>query len=139
MAFKPKRKKAESSEQKAFVTQAYFFYPDVLLFHVANGGSRHAMEAVNLKNEGVLAGIPDIVIEEARGGAFGLRLEFKRPDLKPKTARAVIGGRSKEQVRIHDHLQRKGYKVETVYSCEEAMAHLDAYMAKPQTIGIAGL
>lgn len=138
---KPKRKlkKAESAEQKAFVTQTYFFYPDLLIFAVANGGSRHALEAVNLKNEGVLPGIPDIVIEEARGGSFGLRLEFKRPDLKPKTARAIAGGRSKDQVKIHDHLTRKGYLVFTVYSCAEAMDRLNAYMKLSPTIGFAAL
>lgn len=136
MIKKPRRKKAESSEQKSFVTQVYFFYPDVLIFHVANGGSRHAREAAGLKQEGVLPGVPDIVIEEARGGAFGLRLEFKAPNLRPKTSRAVKGGRSDAQIRIHDQLTRKGYLVFTVYSCAEAMEKLDAYMRRPATIGI---
>jgi hypothetical protein len=38
-------------------------YPHLakLLFAVPNGGSRHKLEAANMKKEGVLAGVPDIL------------------------------------------------------------------------------
>lgn len=129
---KPKRKKAESVEQRQFVTQVYFFYPDLLCFHPANGGYRGVREAIGLKAEGVLAGIPDIYIDEARGGWFGLRLEFK----KPGEQRAINGGLSDDQIKIRERLARKGYLIHTVYSCEEAMQRLHAYMTHPLTLGV---
>jgi len=50
----------------------------VLWFHPANGGSRHVLEAVKLKRHGVKAGVPDIIVMEARKGYHGLQIELKR-------------------------------------------------------------
>lgn len=49
-----------------------------LMHHIANGGSRHPLEAKNLKAEGVKAGIPDIFLPCARGGLHGMFIEMKR-------------------------------------------------------------
>jgi hypothetical protein len=48
-----------------------------LLFHIPNGGSRNTIEAVNLKRQGVKAGVPDIFLPIARKGFHGLFIELK--------------------------------------------------------------
>lgn len=135
---RPTGAKKEHTEQAAFVTRMSFEFKDVLGFGVPNGAKRSAWESAQHAAEGLTSGIPDFYIEEARGGWFGLRLEFKKPSLKPKTDRAIAGGRSKTQISIHERLTAAGYLVFTVYSCEEAMTRVYAYMAKPRTIGLCG-
>lgn len=40
----------------------YLKYNKILVFAVPNGGSRNALEGANLKKEGVLAGVSDLII-----------------------------------------------------------------------------
>lgn len=48
-------------------------------FAVPNGGSRHVLEARNLKRQGVKTGVPDLVIlSPAKGAPRGVALELKR-------------------------------------------------------------
>lgn len=71
----------ESDEQKALFVWAALAsgkYPELeLMFHVPNGGSRHPVEAANLKAQGVKAGVPDICIPVPRGAFHGLFIEMK--------------------------------------------------------------
>lgn len=54
-------------------------YPELkLLHHIPNGGSRDVREAVNLKRQGVKAGVPDLCLPVPRGGYHGLYIELKR-------------------------------------------------------------
>ncbi|HNW87934.1 MAG TPA: VRR-NUC domain-containing protein [Candidatus Limiplasma sp.] len=54
-------------------------YPKLrLLYHIPNGGSRHRLEAVHLKQQGVRAGVPDICLPVACGGCHSLYIEMKR-------------------------------------------------------------
>ncbi|WP_244264824.1 VRR-NUC domain-containing protein [Vreelandella boliviensis] len=46
-------------------------------FHVPNGGHRNKKTASALKRQGVKAGVSDLPVRQARGGWFGLYLEFK--------------------------------------------------------------
>lgn len=54
-----------------------------LLYHVPNGGKRDIGTARKLKQEGVKAGVPDIVLPVARGGYHGLYIELKVGKNKP--------------------------------------------------------
>ena len=36
-----------------------------LLYHIPNGGSRHRLEAIHLKQQGVRAGVPDLCLPVA--------------------------------------------------------------------------
>lgn len=58
------RSKDEEILQTACVTWFDYQYPQFrqLLFAVPNGGSRHKLEAINLKKQGVRAGISDIIL-----------------------------------------------------------------------------
>jgi len=69
--------KSESELQKACVkwfddnispTQAF-------LFSVPNGGSRHKLEAINLKKEGLKAGVADLILLLAGGTIIFIELK----------------------------------------------------------------
>ena len=73
-----------------------------LLYHIPNGGSRHRLEAVHLKQQGVRAGVPDLCLPVARDGCHGLYVEMKR----------TKGGRvSPEQMGWMEALKAEGHMV----------------------------
>lgn len=83
-----------------------------VIFHVPNGGSRNAMEATNLKTQGVLAGVPDLVLVLPRNRVIWVEMK------------AADGRRSKSQVDLHDHFAKLGQCVITAFSAEEALGAL---------------
>lgn len=70
----------EKAIQRNLVRWFSYQYPkyDRVFFHVPNGGSRHPVEAANLKGQGVKPGVFDLVLLVARKGYHGLVLELKR-------------------------------------------------------------
>ena len=78
----------ERAEQIALFTWAAWQsskYPELkLMFAIPNGGSRHPIEAVNLKTSGVKAGGPDIFLPVARGEYKCLWVEMKSEKGKKK-------------------------------------------------------
>ena len=96
-------------------------YPELqLMFHVANGGSRHPYEAHNLKEQGVKPGVPDICLPVARGGYHGLYIELKR----------LKGGRVEEcQQWYLANLSRQGYKAVVCKGWEAARDVIEEYLA----------
>ena len=90
-----------------------------LMHHCPNGGSRNAIEAHNLRLQGVKPGIPDIFLPVARGGFHGLYIEMKRR----------TGGRvSVEQKKMLLALQGQGYKAEACRGWEEAKDTICEYL-----------
>lgn len=83
-----------------------------LVFSVPNGGQRNAAEGANLKTQGALAGIPDLIIWLP--GARSILLEMKAKD----------GRLSSAQKEIHHHAGQLGFPVITAYSAEDALAQL---------------
>lgn len=83
-----------------------------VVFHVPNGGSRNAMEASNLKTQGVLAGVPDLVIVMPFGEIIWV--EMKADD----------GRVSLSQTGLHNHFCLLGHEVIIAYSAEEALQQL---------------
>lgn len=64
---KPVRAKSidrEGLEQAALIKEISLRYPAAskLIYHVPNGGHRHKLVAVKLKEQGVKAGVPDLVL-----------------------------------------------------------------------------
>lgn len=111
--------RSEKTEQVTFVSRVRHFYPGTLVFAIPNGGNRNAKEAAGLKREGVLAGVPDLMIAEPRGGFCGLFIEMKR-----KT-----GGRvSAEQKELISKLRARGYRAEVARGVDEAWALFEEYM-----------
>lgn len=85
----------ESDEQIAFVKWFRSEYPGVLIWATPNGGSRQKREALKLRAEGVVSGVPDLFIPEWR-----LFVEMKRQK---------GGVVSPEQKAIMAELVRVGY------------------------------
>ena len=91
----------------------------VLYYAVPNGGLRHKAVAVNLVKEGVMSGVPDLVIPEPRGKYHGLYIEMKR----------VRGSRvSEDQVRWGEALKERGYAFHIAYGADEAIDLICTYL-----------
>lgn len=77
-----------------------------MFFHVPNGGSRNAIEGMQLKASGVIAGIPDCLwLVNGTVVAF----EFK-------TTTGVV---SPQQVEVHEAWAAAGYEVYIIRTFEE--------------------
>lgn len=59
---RPRDRNAEAQIQASIVQWIRLVAPELLIFHVPNGGYRTRAEAARLKWIGVLAGIPDLVL-----------------------------------------------------------------------------
>ena len=117
----------EHTEQAKLVARVRLYYPDALLAAVPNGArlSGGARAGAQLKDEGMLPGYPDLLVDEARGGYFGLRIEMKRQK----------GGRlSKAQRETLDALLERGYLALCCAGVEEAWRAFEDYIHMPPTL-----
>jgi hypothetical protein len=126
--FKPKAARAkpgdrEGQEQAALMAEIKLRHPEVfaLIYHVPNGGHRHMLVAVKLKQQGVKAGVPDLVLPMARGGFFGLYIEFKATSPND----ADVSASQTEWLRA---LNAQGYLAIVCRGHAEAMEQLRAYL-----------
>ena len=94
------------------------FHPDLLLAAIPNGGHRRAMEAVKLKAEGVVAGMPDLCLLEPKNGVHGLFIEMKTED----------GKVSEQQKKIHAQLAERGYCVKVCRSFQDGQQAIIDYL-----------
>lgn len=119
----------EGLEQAALIKELELRFPDVaaLIYHVPNGGHRHKLVAIKLKGQGVKAGVPDLVLPMARGGYFGLYLEFKAT--APNDA-AVSASQHAWIRRLND----QGYLAIVCRGHFDAMEQIRAYLRLPQTV-----
>lgn len=108
---------ASEAEMQAEIFQ-YFWndYPQTrrLLFHCPNGGSRNKIEAVRLRAQGVVKGVPDL-IGLGKNGMFAVELKL------PQQMRTKDGGCSEDQVKVHELWNDKGYAVYLSYSFDHAV------------------
>ncbi|WP_278438349.1 VRR-NUC domain-containing protein [Pseudomonas oryzihabitans] len=119
----------EGNEQTALFTWIDRQYPreSKLIYHVPNGGHRHKATAGKLKGQGVRAGMPDINVDIARGGYFGMRIEFKAT---PPHDAAV----SPSQLSALHRLTDQGYLAIVCRGVDDARVHLAAYLGLPATV-----
>lgn len=119
---KPRKKPGhpESELQRACVRWFRMQHPGVLLFHIPNGGKRGAREAAMFKAEGVVAGIPDLFLAEARHGFHGLFIEMKAGRNRP----------TPEQADAMQMLNASGYLCVVCRSFEEFKELTDNYMKR---------
>ncbi|MGP9679952.1 VRR-NUC domain-containing protein [Halomonas sp. AOP27-A1-41] len=89
-------------------------------YHVPNGGVRSYKTAAAMKRQGAKAGVSDLVIMDARGGWFGLYLEFKASP--PHTA-ALADSQHDWLALAHD----RGYCAVLAVGLEEAKRVLREY------------
>jgi hypothetical protein len=118
----------EGMEQKALLLELALHYPLAakLIYHVPNGGHRHKLVAIELKKQGVKAGIPDLVLPMARGGYFGLYLEFKAapPHDSPVSP--------SQDAYLHALIEQ-GYLAIVCRGHRDAIEAIRAYLLQPQT------
>lgn len=131
-AVKPVRKKIvdrEGQEQAALLTELRMRLPEVadLIFHVPNGGHRVKAVAAKLKAQGVKAGIPDLVLPMARGGFFGLYIEFKATPPND----AAISDSQHERIR---KLNAQGYLAVVCRGHFDTMEQIRAYLRLAPTV-----
>ena len=98
--------RSEHEEQREFVAWFRRAYPGVLIAAIPNGGKRSRHVAQQLKVEGVVAGMPDLVIPALR-----LWIEMKRES---------GGALSRSQRDVINYLLSVGYDVFVCHGCEEA-------------------
>jgi hypothetical protein len=124
-----KRIDREGLEQAALITELRIRMPAVaeLIYHVPNGGHRLKKVAAELKGQGVAAGVPDLVLTMARGGYFGLYIEFKAT---PPNAAAV----SDSQHKWIRQLNEQGYLAIVCRGHFDAMEQIRAYLRLAPTV-----
>ncbi|MHC8342490.1 VRR-NUC domain-containing protein [Pseudomonas sp. RT6P73] len=132
--FKPKPVRAkrvdrEGLEQAALITELRIRMPDVadLIYHVPNGGHRLKKVAADLKGQGVAAGVPDLVLTMARGGYFGLYIEFKAT---PPNAAPISDSQHKWIRKLND----QGYLAVVCRGHFDAMEQIRAYLRMAPTV-----
>ena len=132
--FKPRPVRAkpvdrEGLEQAALMRELELCYPAVfdLIYHVPNGGHRVKAVAAKLKAQGVKAGIPDLVLSMARGGYFGLYIEFKAT---PPNDAAVSANQQERLRKLND----QGYLAIVCRGHFDAMEQIRAYLRLAPTV-----
>ncbi|WP_273861947.1 VRR-NUC domain-containing protein [Pseudomonas sp. LA5] len=118
----------EGIEQTALFKWIDLQYPQEskLIYHVPNGGHRHKVTAGKLKGQGVRAGMPDINVDIARGGYFGLRIEFK--STPPHDA--PVSPKQRDALQL---LAEQGYLAIVCRGTHDAQEQIRAYMRLPKT------
>lgn len=106
---------SEHNHQAIVVAWFRSKYRDALIFAVPNGGNRNMIEAARLKKEGVLAGIPDLVVISKNKVFF---IEMKNE----------AGRLSATQKTIHEKINRLGFAVYTCYGYKEAQKKIEEEM-----------
>jgi hypothetical protein len=115
-----KRKSTESVEQIKFVQHVRTFHPELVIFSVPNGGDVSATQRIRLTQEGMLAGVPDVLVFALNRPT--LAIEFKRPDGK--------GRFSPEQQAVGVQLEGVGAIVKGATSAEQAKGYLTEWLVK---------
>lgn len=118
----------EAAEQSALIAWANLqakATPELArLYAVPNGGSRHKLEAVNLKRQGVKKGVPDLCLPVPRHGRHGLYIELKRT--KGSTT-------SREQKEWIAYLNQAGYVAVICKGFEQARDAILEYLNSTET------
>ncbi|WP_315084973.1 VRR-NUC domain-containing protein [Bacteroides heparinolyticus] len=122
----PSRKKRtvkheEADMQSEFFNKVFTVFPKLprkLLFAVPNGGSRNKIEAVNMKRQGVTAGVADVILLVPKKGFASLCIEFK----------TKTGRQSEEQKEFQFQAEKCGSKYVVVRSVEQALREVKEYI-----------
>lgn len=91
-----------------------------VIFHPPNGGLRSYKTAAAMKRQGAKSGVSDLVIMDARGGWFGLYMEFKASP--PHTA--PLADSQRDWLAL---AEERGYCAVLAVGLEEAKAVLREY------------
>ena len=137
LILEPPPKKRKPYTAREFNDQCFFFtqlryrerhQPEIgLIFATLNGIRLTPGLAKKAKAAGNKAGVPDVVVPIARGGYFGLYIEFKKEHGDPPP---------RHQLAFHTSLREQGYKVVVAYGHIAQMDALNAYLTLPRTVAV---
>lgn len=97
-----------------------------LAYHIPNGGHRHPAVGEKLRLQGVKAGVSDIHLPMARGGWFGLYIEFK-------AAPPHDADLTDQQTAFLLRVEQQGYYATVCRGVDEALRVIEQYLAQPRT------
>jgi len=116
----------EHQEQKILVRWFRLQYSQYAnyFFAIPNGGVRHIGTAIKIKDEGGMAGIPDLFLMIPKDGWHGLWIEMK-----------AQGGRvSNDQKKFIGAAILMGYQAVVCYGFEEAKTAINNYLQEQQKV-----
>lgn len=132
---KPRSDYAETKLQIAISQYIRLQYPDVIFTAEASGIFKNQAQAGISAMQRSGSKLPDMMIDEARGGYFGLRLEIKTtkktPYLKDQTLRK--DKHVQAQAKTLNRLHKKGYYALFAVGFDHAKRIIDDYMKQPTT------
>lgn len=109
-------------EQIAIIQWAYHQpIPRDYLIAIPNGGSRHPIEARNLKRQGVKAGVSDLFLAYPVSPYAGLWIELKRPS--PHKSNVTTA-----QATWLERMQQIGYAGYVAYGSVDAIQKINTYL-----------
>ncbi len=136
----PRKKATKSKMYKIVPTEAQEQYAvmqwarlnKVNLVHHANEGRRTNAEGARLKALGLAVGYPDLSLNVARGGYFGLFIELKRN--RVYTPSEINSSTWQAQLRWLDALQRENYVARMCFGFDMCRGLIEKYILLPETV-----
>jgi len=113
-------KSREATLQSSCVRWFRYQFPKLamLLFHVPNGGSRNVIEASNLKAQGVVPGVADLVLLVPACGYASLCIEMK----------AAKNNQTNQQRKFQQAAEAAGNKYIVCRSFDQFRDEITAYL-----------
>lgn len=110
----------ESNIQKACVKWFRYSYAKYngVFFSVPNGGNRDVVTGSSLKDEGVLAGVADLILLVSNDAYHGLCVEMKKPK----------GTQQETQKVFQRAVENQGYKYVLCYSIDDFIREIKEYL-----------
>lgn len=121
---KPYRKTPSQPEHNLQVACVQWFrmqYPGLLLMSIPNGGWRKKATAAKLKQEGAIAGVPDLLLAHPSNRYHGLWIEMKN---------GKAGRLSEHQKIVIPQLQKEGYQVVVARTFDEFRRSVTEYLVR---------
>ncbi len=126
----------ETKLQMAISKYIKLQYTDVIFTAEASGIFKSRAQAGISAMQRSGSKLPDMMIDEARGGYFGLRLEIKTLDKSPylKDGRTIRNDKHVQgQYKTLLRLRKKGYCAVFTIGFDDAKKTIDHYMTLPTT------
>lgn len=107
----------EHQEQSLVVK--YCTLKKIPIFHIPNGSYKSVTARTKSKQEGLKAGVPDLMIPVANKNHHGLFIEMKR------VKNSKVSGHQKQWIEL---LNKQGYKAIVCYGNNEAIKEIENYI-----------
>lgn len=108
-------------------------YKDVIFSAEASGLNKSKAQAGKSKMQRSSSKLPDLWIPEARGGYFGLFIEFKAKNPYLKDNSLSKDAHVQAQAQMLEKLRTKGYQAQFEWDFYFAKGTIDHYMSQPKT------